>query len=114
MAASASPFHVARSLSGEPGRPLMAEDARRDLQESSPPHVNIDAAMLDIGLDDVERIDVDVEELLGGKGGEVDEVEYKRLLRRASDEWSDAELNSILMLDLDVHAPSPRPSPELS
>ena len=50
MAASASPFDVARSLSGEPGRPLTAEDARRDhqLMESSPPHVNMDAAMLDI------------------------------------------------------------------
>ena len=105
---------MARSLSGEPGQPLMAADARRDFQELSPPHVNIDAAMLDIGLDDVERIGFEVEELLGGKGGEVDEVEYERRLHRASDEWSDAELNSILMLDLDVHAPSPRLSPELS
>ena len=71
--------------------------------------------MLNIGLDDLERIGFEVKELLGGKGGEVDKVEYERLLRRASDEWSDAELNSILMLDFDVHAPwpSPMPSPEL-
>ena len=110
MAVGERAFGEARSLSGKPGRPLTADGARRghQLVDSSPPHVNMDAVMLDIGLDDVERIHVEIEELLGGQGGEIDEGEYQRLLRRASDEWSDAELSSIMMLDLDVHAPYPK------
>ena len=68
--------------------------------------------MLEIGIDDVELVEVELD-MLGSEGGEMDEVDYKRLLRRASDEWSDDELSSIMMLDLDVHAPSPMPSPEL-
>ena len=110
MAVGERAFDEARSLSGKPGRPLTADGARRghQLVDSSPPHVNMDAAMLDIGLDDVERIHVEIEALLGGQGGEIDEGEYQRLLRRASDEWSDADLSSIMVLDLDVHAPYPK------
>ena len=95
---------------GSRREPPEADGARRghQLVDSSPPHVNMDAAMLDIGLDDVERIHVEIEALLGAQGGELDEGEYQRLLRRASDKWSDADLSSIMVLDLDVHAPYPK------